>query len=86
MKHLLSLLRKEALETIRDPKHLVLFGILAFFGMLSPLTAKLLPDLIRMMSDQPSMAGIVFQLPEPDALTAYEQLFKNLSGFHQKIL
>ncbi len=79
MRHLAALLRKEALETIRDPKHLVLFGILAFFGMLSPLTAKLLPDLIRMMSDQPSMAGIVFNLPDPDALTAYEQLLKNMS-------
>ncbi len=79
MKHLFALLRKEALETVRDPKHLVLFGIFAFFGMLSPLTAKLLPDLMRMMSDQPSMAGIVFNLPEPEALTAYEQLLKNLS-------
>lgn len=79
MKHTIALLRKEALQTIRDPKQLVLWGIFAFFGMISPLTAKLLPDLIRMMSDQPSMAGIVFQLPEPDAWSAYEQWIKNLS-------
>jgi ABC-2 type transport system permease protein len=69
------LLRKELREQLRSYR-LLIFGVVALaFGMLSPLTAKYLPELIK-------RAGGPIQviLPPPTAADAVDQMIKNLGG------
>jgi ABC-2 type transport system permease protein len=79
MRHLSALLGKEWMETLRDTKRLVLFAVFVFFGLLSPLTAKLTPELFSLVSSSPGMSGIKMSFPAPDIFTYYEQFMKNMS-------
>lgn len=79
MNHLMALLSKEWLETRRDTKRWVLLGIFLFFGLMSPLAAKLTPEIIRLFANTPDMAGIQLLIPTPDVYAAYEQFIKNIT-------
>jgi ABC-2 type transport system permease protein len=79
MRHLSALLEKEWMETLRDTKKLVLFAVFVFFGLLSPLAAKLTPELFSLLSSSPGMSGITMSFPSPDIFTYYEQFLKNMS-------
>ncbi len=74
MKHL-AFLRKEFLEQIRTGKGLILLSVFFLFGMTSPLLAKLLPEILGSMDLQ----GVKLVLPEPTAIDAYAQFFKNFT-------
>ena len=79
MRHLSALWKREWLETLRDPKRIILLVLFLFFGLLSPLTAKLTPELIKMMTGTSGMGGVQIILPTPDLFSAYEQFLKNIS-------
>lgn len=79
MRHLSALLEKEWMETLRDAKRLILVAVFVFFGLLSPLTAKLTPELFSLIADSPGMSGIKMSIPEPDIFAYYEQFLKNMS-------
>ncbi len=79
MRHLSALLEKEWMETLRDAKRLVLVAVFVFVGLLSPLMAKLTPELFSLIADSPGMSGIRMSIPEPDIFTYYEQFLKNMS-------
>lgn len=69
------MLKKEWLENSRSHKALALVMISIIFGILGPLTALLMPDI---------MAGILPQklqkaIPEPTYLDSYSQYFKNVN-------
>ncbi|GIV96703.1 MAG: ABC transporter permease [Herpetosiphonaceae bacterium] len=67
-------LRKELREQWRSYKLLVVGMIFLFFGLLSPLTAKYLPEILK------SAAGsIQIIVPPPTAADAVDQLIKNIS-------
>ena len=72
-----SLIRKELLEQWRTRRLLVLGSVFLFFGLLSPITAKLTPELMKWMAD--TMPGVVIQMPPPTAGDAMAQYLKNLS-------
>lgn len=75
MNGFIPFLKKEGLEYIRNFKWWILLGVFFLLGMMSPLLAKLLPEIISGME----MEGMVITLPEPTYMDAYAQLFKNIS-------
>lgn len=71
-------LRKELLEQWRSYRLLVVAAVLLAFGLLSPLTAKYTPELIRLLPNGDEIAGLI---PPPTMLDAVAQYLKNMSQF-----
>ncbi len=74
MKGFYAFTKKEFSEQLRGYKALVLTAVLFLLGMMSPLLAKLLPDIIGIMD----IGGMTLTVPEPTVLDAYTQFFKNV--------
>ncbi len=70
------LFRKEIREILRTSRIYVIPGLFLFFGLLSPITAKMMPQLLRSLS---APGGVQITLPPPVARDAFTQLFKNLA-------
>lgn len=75
MNGFLAFTKKEFLEHIRTYRVLIMLSVFFLFGMMSPLSAKLLPEIISGMELQ----GITIILPEATAFDAYGQFFKNIT-------
>ncbi|MGH9421983.1 MAG: ABC transporter permease, partial [Thermoanaerobaculia bacterium] len=71
-------LRKELLEQRRTHRLLAVAIVLVFFGLLSPLSAKFTPELMKMLPKGAAMAKLV---PLPTMMDAALQYLKNLSQF-----
>lgn len=74
----LAMLRKELLEQWRSRRLVAVAAVLLFFGFLSPLSAKLLPDLMKNLG---GTGGIVIQIPPPTVQDGLLQYVKNTSQF-----
>lgn len=74
--------KKELLEYIRTYKLLIFFGAFLMFGLMSPLLAKLMPNILSSMN----MGGIKLELPSPTVMDAYAQFFKNLTQMGMLVL
>lgn len=70
-----AFLKKEFMEAYKTPKGIIIGIIFLFFGILSPLTAKYMNEIISMAGQQP---GLEIKLPPPTYLQSYEQFFKNI--------
>ena len=75
MKMFLAFSKKELLEQIKTYKVLILFSIFFAIGILSPLTAKLLPQIFKIVG----ISDIQISLPTPTFIDSYTQLFKNIT-------
>ncbi len=75
MKNYFAFIHKELLESLRTYKLLIMLIVFFVFGLISPLTAKLMPDLLS--SFMP--AGMTLTLNPPTAIDAWSQFFKNTS-------
>ena len=72
------LLRKELLEQVRTLRLFIVMIVFALFGLISPLTAKYLPDIVK------ALAGsqlVMPTLPIPSVADAVDQFLKNLDQF-----
>jgi ABC-2 type transport system permease protein len=78
MSGLVAALRKEALEQVRSYRFLVIAAVLVAFGLLSPLLAKVTPELFSLI---PGGEQFVDLIPEPTVLDAFTQYIKNISQF-----
>lgn len=67
--------KKELLEQIRTYKLLIFFAAFLMFGLMSPLLARLMPNILSSMD----MGGIKLELSSPTVMDAYAQFFKNLT-------
>ncbi len=76
MSQFISFTKKEFLESIRNYKLFVILVVFMLFGMLNPITAKLLPDILAATFEA---EGMVFELPEPTTLDSWAQFYKNSS-------
>lgn len=76
MKNYIAFLKKEFLESVRTYKFFIIAAVFFAFGMMSPLTAKLMPKLISYAGQD----GIKISMPEPAAIDSWKQFFKNISG------
>jgi ABC-2 type transport system permease protein len=68
------LVKKELREQVRTHRLTVMVAVFLLFGLISPLTAKMLPELLKMAGE-----GMVPQLPTPTSLDALDQYLKNLT-------
>lgn len=66
--------KKEAIEMLRTYKLLIMISIFAVIGILNPVTAKFVPQLI----DQFLPGNIRIDIPEPTAMDSWSQFFKNV--------
>ena len=72
------LLGKELLEQVRTLRLFIVLIVFALFGLISPLTAKYLPDILKAVGG----AEIVLpSLPTPSVADAVDQFLKNLNQF-----
>jgi len=72
----LAMLRKELVEQWRSRRLAAVAAVFLFFGFLSPLGAKLLPDLMKSLGDT---GEIVIEFPTPTAQDGLLQHVKNTS-------
>jgi len=75
MKVFISFFKKEILESVRTYRLFIMLAAFILFGIISPLLAKMIPDLVN-GSDLGN--GMVLQMPEPTAMDAWGQFFKNI--------
>jgi ABC-2 type transport system permease protein len=66
--------KKELTEQWKNYKILILFSVLAVFGMMSPILAKIMPDIFSQVD-----LGVTLSIPEPTFMDAYLQFFKNMT-------
>ena len=74
MKIFYSFCKKEALESLRTYRLVIMLAAFVLFGIMSPLLAKMTPDLVNSSLGN----GMTFQMPEPTAMDAWGQFFKNI--------
>lgn len=74
MNGFMAFTKKEFTEQLRSYKSIILVAVLFLFGMMSPLLAKITPDILSGMEIQ----GMTISIPPPTALDAYGQFFKNV--------
>jgi ABC-2 type transport system permease protein len=67
---------KEIIEGVRTFRYLILLAVLAGFGLLSPVLAYILPDIVNAIDFGEGMA---FTMPEATAFDSWTQFFGNIS-------
>ncbi|HOP10189.1 MAG TPA: ABC transporter permease [Oscillospiraceae bacterium] len=70
-----AFLKKELTESSRTHKLLILVIVFLLFGIMSPVTAKILPDIMSSVMPE----DMILTLPTPTALDSWGQFFKNVS-------
>ena len=78
-----ALCKKEFLESWRTYRLWIMLAVFVFFGILSPATAKLLPELLNGVD---MGGGQVLNLPDPTAMDSWAQFFKNISQMGALVL
>lgn len=73
MRNYIAFVKKEITEQVRTYRILILLSVFFIFGVLSPITAKLMPDILS--SFMPG--GFNMMIPEPTAVDSWTQFFKN---------
>lgn len=69
-----AFLKKEFMEFYRSHKLLIIMAVFLLLGMMNPLTAKIMPQLMEdLMPD-----GMMIQIAEPTALDSWMQFYKNI--------
>ena len=71
-------LRKELRESLRTNRLLVVVAIFAIFGIISPLTAKYTPELLKLLGT--GNGGVTVTVPTPTVHDAIAQFIKNVAG------
>lgn len=75
MNALVAFFKKEMLESVRTYKLLILIIVFVLMGIISPVIAKVTPDIIDAIVPE----GIEIKIPEPTSVDAWLQFFKNTS-------
>lgn len=83
MNNFIVLLKKEIAELWGTKKILILGIVFVFFAILSPVTAKIMPEILKSV---PSTPGLTIKLPDPTFKDAIDQLIKNISQLGAFIL
>jgi ABC-2 type transport system permease protein len=75
------LFSKELLENVRTHRLLVLAVVFIFFGILSPVTARYMSQILTFaMSGQEDLEPFLELIPPPTILDSVDQYIKNLTG------
>jgi ABC-2 type transport system permease protein len=73
-------LRKEMRELWHTKKLLIVVAVLVVFGLMSPVLAKITPDLLKSMGEN-QMQGVTITIPTPTEKDAIDQFVKNTTQF-----
>lgn len=76
MRSFLAILKKENLECVRSGKLTILCILFLLFGIMNPAIAKMIPWLLKIMSDSLAETGMTVTDTTIDALTSWTQFFK----------
>lgn len=68
--------KKELMESLRTRRFVISLAVFVIFGILSPLTALLLPEILGAFE----MGGVIITIPEPTAMDAWLQYFSNIGS------
>lgn len=71
---MVKLIKKEIEEYLKTGKFYILLFVFVFFAILSPITAKFLPEIIKNLSQ-----GILITIPPPTWRDSFVQFSKNLN-------
>lgn len=72
--------KKEMIENYKKNRLIVMAAILLLFGIMSPLTAKYLPEIIKtIMGSTEEVIKLGLLIPTPTIQDSYVQYFKNLT-------
>lgn len=82
MKPFIAFLGKEFTEHLRTYKLLILGAVFLVVGLMSPLAARFMPDILGWAGLDPDAMG----LPDPTAVDSYAQFFKNMSQMGMVVL
>ena len=75
MKAFIAFTKKEFMENLRTHRLVILAAAFILLGIMSPLLAKLLPELLGGMD---MGGGVILNLPESTAMDSWAQFFKNV--------
>lgn len=75
MRAFLAMTKKELMESLRTYKLLIVAAVFLLFGMLNPITAKIMPKLLSSFMPE----GMTVTLSEPGAIDSWIQFYKNMS-------
>ena len=78
MKSIITFTKKEFLDHYRNKKLLILLIIFVILGIMSPAIAKLTPLMMELMADSLKESGILVTNIKVDALTSWQQFYKNI--------
>lgn len=74
------MLKKELTENFKKSRFIVMLIVLLLFGIMSPLTARYLPEIISfMIGTSGESIGIPIEIPSPTIIDSYAQYYKNLT-------
>ena len=76
MRQFIAFTKKEWRESVATYRIFILLAVFLIFGMMSPLIAKLTPEIMKTLGE--TNPGIVIKVPEPTALDSWGQFFKNV--------
>lgn len=79
MRQIMAFTKKECMELTRSGKGIILLLLFFIFGIMSPAIAKITPWMFEMLSDSMADQGIVVKEVQIDAMTSWQQFFKNMS-------
>jgi ABC-2 type transport system permease protein len=82
MKAYRAFAKKELLESFRTYKLVIMLAAFLLFGMMSPLFAKLLPEIMQNID----LGGMAITLPDPTAMDSWAQFFKNVGQMGMLVL
>jgi ABC-2 type transport system permease protein len=76
--NIMAAFRKEMMEQWRTRRALVVAAVLVLFGLLSPVAAKFLPEIMKSVAGAEQFAGLI---PPPTVKDAVAQYIKNIAQF-----
>lgn len=82
MRAYFSFTKKEFTESLRTYKLAIMLAVFLLFGIMSPLFAKLTPELLKSIS----IEGMVISAYEPTAMDSWAQFFKNVGQMGMIVL
>ena len=81
MRQLTAFTKKEFLESLRTGRMPLLVILSVLFGIMNPLTAKLLPWMLKTFTGSLEESGMVLTEIKVDVFTSWTQFYKNMPLF-----
>lgn len=81
MRQLTAFTKKEFLESLRTGRMPLLVILSVLFGIMNPLTAKLLPWMLKTFTGSLEESGMVLTEIKVDVFTSWTQFYKNIPLF-----